>query len=268
MTLHRWRNAGHLVVTEAGLIDMEASDRNLSAAGLGKFRAKPPPAAGDLAEQLRRREIALARLRRQEWERRSAEWVTKSQANAAWSELASFIRRGVADTVPILTARIAACRSMAATAVAVREVVYEALRTLSEADVVSTLPELASDPMAEVTDSASKIEAETVKVGALALLRQLDVDIANGVVVSVAAFAQAFGQACARVRQRMLALEANLPPRLWGASSVDREEVIQVAIDEIVDEMPIHSMTPGEAYLAGDAKLARMEEAHDVGTAR
>jgi hypothetical protein len=225
---------------------------------MGKFRAKLAPRSGDLAEQIRRREIALARLRRQEWERRSSEWILKPQAEAAWRELADFIRRGIADTVPTLTARVAPCCTMGAMAGAIREVVYEALRSLAETDVGFLASE--SKPLPDVPDSATKLEAETGKVGALALLRQLEVDAANGAVISVAGFAQTFGEACSRVRQRMLSMEAHLPPRLWGAKPAGHAAIIQAAISEALVEMPTFPAQPGSEYFNQEATDATTDD--------
>jgi hypothetical protein len=132
---------------------------------------------------------------------------------------------------------------MGAMAGAVRDVVYDTLTAIAETAVESTTAE--AEPLPAVSDTASKLEAETVKVGALASLRQLDVDIAKGIVVSISDVEYALGEAFARVRQRMLSLEALLPPRLHGARLAGREQVIRRAIQEALDELPLHPVLPG-----------------------
>jgi hypothetical protein len=205
--------------------------------------AKRKPGAPTLAEEQRRREIALARLRQQEWAKRSAEWVLRPDVDTMWQALAAHTHEAIRASIPALTACVAKCSTMGAMAGAVRDVVYDTLTAIAETAVESTTAE--AEPLPAVSDTASKLEAETVKVGALASLRQLDVDIAKGIVVSISDVEYALGEAFARVRQRMLSLEALLPPRLHGARLAGREQVIRRAIQEALDELPLHPVLPG-----------------------
>jgi hypothetical protein len=237
-TLSRWRHAGLVKVTAGGLIDAEATEAALRDAGRGQFRAKAAsPPEGGLAEEQRKKEIALARLRRHEWLRRSAGWVPCAEAEGAWSVLAEHVRGRIQELPQAIAAAVAGCSDMAQMRTAIREVVYAALTELSETEYRGTEPDWRGT-LPEVPSGATKLAAQTAKEAALARLRQLDADIAAGALVNLEAFLEALGDAFSRVRTRLLGLEAFLPPRLIGAPTAERERIIRGAVHDALNELP------------------------------
>jgi hypothetical protein len=81
-------------------------------------------------------------------------------------------------------------------------------------------------------------EAERIKENYLALLRQLEYDTKSGAVVRVDRVAKIFGDACARVRTRMLAIPAEIAPELHRKKTVaEIVDELRRAINEALEEL-------------------------------
>lgn len=239
MTVWRWRNSGHVVVTPEGLIDAEATERRLRDAGLGKFRSRPHAPAAELALAQRSREIALARLRRQEWLRRSVQWIRREDASRLWREGALAVRASLEQVDEAAPARIAACKSASAVQGVLQEVVYAALARAAQDDQSPAEADPLEAPAVGVRDAATKVQAETAKTQSLALLRQLDVEIAAGTVLNVRAGLEAFEAALSGVRRRMLAIVGELPATFFGQGERQIAELLRQAIAEALEELPL-----------------------------
>jgi hypothetical protein len=196
-----------------------------------------------LAEEHRRREIALARLRQHELRRRSDEWALRTEIAAAWHGMTLHAHGKIQAIIPAMTKGVAACSTMVDMQITIHDIVYAVLTDLAGTRAESAIYD--DEPPPPIPDDASKLEAETAKVGALASLRQLDVDITTGLVVNVREFARVLGDALSRVRQRLLSLEAVLPPRLHGARVVGRGRIIRQAVMEALAELPTRPVLPG-----------------------
>jgi hypothetical protein len=188
-----------------------------------------------LAEAVRRREVALANRRRHEWMTRSAQWVARADAERLYTAMSGSVclifRKLPAKVAPL----VAGSRDPRQIQTALRDSVYDAL---AEASGAKGPPPRPAPPGAGVAAGASKLEAETAKVEALGDLHRLDLDIAQGAVLNVAEVSAAIGQALSRVRQRLLALPAELPPRLVAKPSDAAEALIRAAVEEALDELP------------------------------
>lgn len=189
-----------------------------------------------LAAEQRKREIALGRLRQQELMRRTAKFVTSAEAASLWRQVVEHVGTLVGALPMPMSERVAACSTAGAMQVAIRDVVYHALTMLAETDVVSTGPEPAE--LQAIPDDASKLVAETAKVGALARLRQLDVDVGAGAVVSLATLEQMLGDALFALRARMLSWESALPPVLVATPQADQLRVIRSTVGAALAELP------------------------------
>lgn len=201
--------------------------------------------APTLAEAVRRREVALARLRHQEWQVRSAEWVLRADAASGYREAADHVRRVLWQLPGRLAPRVAVCKSFAEIQTTIRDAVHDVLTAASTP--ANDAPGRPHAPSTYIPGTATKTVAEAAKVDAIGLLYQLDVDIAAGVVIRAAAVAAAFGSRCSGVRQRLLEFQATLPPRLLGRDREAIEALIGKAVDEALEELP--SELPAGAFL-------------------
>lgn len=189
-----------------------------------------------LTEARRIREITLANLRRHELDTRSAQWVLRDDAVEVWVETVRITRENFSGLPADASVMAAGCGTMAAIQVAVHDAVYAAL--LSASRVKSKRREPKADiAQVPIPSTATTIQAETAKIVAIGQLHQLDLDIAQGGVIGVSPLLRSISELLARVRQRMLSLEAVLPPRLIGLDQRAAEKVIQAAIDEALEDL-------------------------------
>lgn len=230
MTLSRWRNAGNVVVTESGCIDAEATDARLAAAGLGKFRRAAPEQTDGLAEQQRRKEIALARLRMMEWRRREDQCLRREEAEHVWNRVTSAVQARAKRLPAQIASKITSCKHLGEIQGVVRDAVYEALTELAAQG--SDYTDSALPPALDVPDDATRLEAQTLKTKALAQLRQAQVDIAKGNLLDANEFENAAGDAIGVFRQRLLVLEGALPPRLLDVDRKRAEKVLLAAVND------------------------------------
>jgi hypothetical protein len=111
--------------------------------------------------------------------------------------------------------------------------------------IADDLVAIAKSPSEAAADIISLIgapyafgEAERIKENYLALLRQLEYDTKSAAVVRVDQVAQVFGDACARVRTRLLAIPAELAPELHRKKSVaEIVAVLRRGINEALEEL-------------------------------
>jgi len=76
----------------------------------------------------------------------------------------------------------------------------------------------------------TQAEAERVKENYLALLRQLEYDTKAGAVVEVSRVAKLFGDACAKVRTKLLAIPAEQAPALHRCATVAEVQALLLGI--------------------------------------
>jgi len=127
-TVHNWRRRGYIVHAKDGHIDREASDRLLDARPAvyrgGVLGGNPPrngngngdahEEPGTLADALRRKESANARLRELEWDIESGKVVLVSDAIRALGGVLGLVRSGLLRLGQTISTRAATCADAAA----------------------------------------------------------------------------------------------------------------------------------------------------------
>ena len=210
-----------------------------------------------LAEAVRTREISLANLRWHEFETRSAEWVLRSDVAVAYRENAARVRTIVERLPGRVAPAAAACTTLTEIRDVLRDAVHETLTTASGIkNRRRALREGEAGSKRSVPPTASKTAAETAKVEALGRLSQLDLDIAQGTCLNIQTISLAIGEKAGRVRERLIELQATLPPVLFRKSAGIAETVIREAVARAWAEMPDELPLP----LAGTSRAAQGSE--------
>lgn len=96
-----------------------------------------------------------------------------------------------------------------------------------------TLSQAAERIIAATGPTMSQAEAERVKENYLALLRQLEYDTKAGAVVEVPQVAKLFGEACSKVRTKLLAIPAEQAPAVHRCQTVAE---VQALLSDIITE--------------------------------
>jgi hypothetical protein len=249
MSLSRWRKAGLVRVTPEGTIDVEATDAALRAAGFGRFkRAEPEPVAPEasLAEAQRQREVALARLRLQRLRELKNQWIPVAMVRVGWKLMRARFEEGLRRLPAQIAEAVDGVESMSAMAAAIETVVYRRMDELANADqgdyfarLEAAMPpeeDAAQQLPDEVPGDTTKVQAEVIKTLAIARKHDLEVEIARGRHVSVAAYIRCMQGVLMSCRQQLLAVPSRLPVYLAGER--DRLPVIVGAIEEALAHIP------------------------------
>ncbi|MBN8872846.1 MAG: hypothetical protein J0H67_08425 [Rhodospirillales bacterium] len=194
-----------------------------------------PPTDGGLAAAEREREIALARLRQRQLQQRLEEWTDVAQVLECWS----FIRETCTSQITGLGAtlrHVATEHDQIRLRALVRDTVHDTLTRLASAELIPTLED--PRPPEDVGDHATTLVAKTAKTKAIAGLRQLELAIAEGRVLHLAAWERGFGDRLSNLRDRLLSWESGLPPLLLGADASVQGRAIESAVHDVLQMLP------------------------------
>lgn len=202
-------------------------------------RATDRPAAsvpaGTLAEARRVREIVLARLRRAEFEARSADLIPRADVVVCWAAIRENVRAHM-EPIAAAAAPLVVGKGMAEVRGVLHDLVYEALTAAAAMEFVSTLG--ATEPEPAVSDTSTKLDAETFKTRDQARLHQLDLDVVRGALVDAGDMETAFLGPMMDLRSHFLSLESALPPRLAGTNEPAARRIIAKAIAAGIAHLP------------------------------
>jgi hypothetical protein len=199
---------------------------------------KPSPKPGTLADAERLREIALARLRRQELETRRNEWVERAVVTSTWRATALGLRRELAP-IAAAVAPLVPGASLPAIAKALHDAIFSTLNAICDCAAHKPPAPAAGRSAPAIGDRATRLEAEREKARVATEAHRLDLAIATGTALRLADLAAAFGRACAVVRARLLQAEGLLPPKLLHRSEADARRIIASYVTEAADNLPL-----------------------------
>lgn len=192
-----------------------------------------------LAEAYRRREIALARLKRHELGLKSAEWVDRAEMATGWAGVLALVGARLLKIPAEAAPLIATCPRVGAVQAVLTDTVYAALTDLTGYTMPLPLIRTGSEP--PVMDDSSKIEAEAEKVTAQGRIRALEVSIAHGGLIAVDEAEEQLARAISVARGRILAIAGSLPPRLFGRTADEVETALRVTVVQAIEELEVAS---------------------------
>ena len=201
----------------------------------------PKPAGSasqpNLTEARRVREIALANKRRHEYATRVCDWLPPDLITEICDGHVRTVR-AILERLPTETAPlVVTCERIGEVQAVLHSAVYAALNEACAAPQMRSAPATTNPPHAPIPASASRLEAETAKVIAIGKSHQLDLDISHGLVVNLHDIVGVFGQRVATARTRLLAIEGELPPHLFGQNQATVERILTRAVNEALADL-------------------------------
>jgi hypothetical protein len=174
---------------------------------------------------------------RREWKTESARWIDRRTFAESLQARVRCVIRVIEQIAPI-AAPLLVGKRMAEIQGALKNVVYEQLAIASNDAGPRSSGEPATPNWEEgIPDTLTRVEAERLRTVDATRLRQLGLDRGAGVVVNIDAAAPAYGKALGALRTKLLAMPAELPPRLHARTEAQARAILAAAVGEALDDL-------------------------------